>query len=146
MKRKLYDILKEVSEFNPAADRHLYLRQYDSGALRTILKYTFDPEIKFLLPKGPAPYKPTDALDQEGRLYSEIRRLYLFVEGGNPNLSNLRREALFIQLLESIDPLDAELLVYVKDKKLPFKGITEKIVRKAFPDLLSQLPQEEKDE
>ena len=65
------------------------------------------------------------------------------MEGGNPNLKPLRREFLFIQLLESIDSEDAKLLLSVKDKKLPFKGITEKIVRQAFPDLL---PQEENNE
>jgi hypothetical protein len=70
-------------------------------------------------------------------LYTEIRRLYLFVEGGNPNLSKLRREMLYIQLLESVDPNDAKLLNYVKDKKLPFRGITAKIVNQAFPNLLN---------
>lgn len=60
----------------------------------------------------------------------------MFVEGGNPNLKPVRREFLFIQLLESIDSEDAKLLLAVKEKKLPFKGITEKTVRQAFPDLL----------
>jgi len=143
MRKKISQILQEVSEFTPASERHLFLKQHDSGAIRTVLKYAFDPNIKFLLPKGPAPFKPFEGFDAEGRLYAELRRLYLFVEGGNPNLKPLRREFLFIQLLESIDKDDAKLLIAVKDKKLPYKGITEKIVRKAFPDLL---PSEENDE
>lgn len=136
MRKKLYQILKEVSEFTPASDRHLFLRQSGSVAIKEILRYAFDKNINFVLPKGEPPFKPFEGYDAEGRLYSEIRRLYLFVEGGNPNLKPVRREFLFIQLLESIDSEDAKLLLAVKEKKLPFKGITEKTVRQAFPDLL----------
>jgi hypothetical protein len=70
-------------------------------------------------------------------LYQEQRRLYLFIAGGHPDLSQLRRETLFIQVLESIPPEEAELLLAVKDKKLPYKGITKEIVQEAFPGLLS---------
>lgn len=143
MRKKLSLILKEVSEFTPASDRHLFLRQNGSAAVKELLRYVYDKNLKFILPKGNPPYRPFEGYDADGRLYSEIKRLYLFVEGGNPNLKPLRREFLFIQLLESIDSEDAKLLLSVKDKKLPFKGITEKIVRQAFPDLL---PQEENNE
>jgi len=90
----------------------------------------------FILPEGAPPYKPCEFLDQEGRLYTEARKLYLFIEGGNPNLNKVKREMLFIQLIESLDQRDAELLIAIKDKMLPYKNITEKIVRAAFPDLL----------
>lgn len=134
----LYKVLKICSEGKTTADRIRLLQENNSAPLQTILKYAFDPTIKFLLPTGPAPYKATEAIDQEGRLLQELRRLYLFIEGGNPNLSKVKREMLFLQLLESIDPSDAELLVAVKDKKLPFKNINEKIVRQAFPGLLTE--------
>jgi hypothetical protein len=136
-RRTLYSLLEDVSKCKSADQKINKLREYDSGVLRQLLKYAYDPEIKFLLPTGDPPYKPCPFLDQEGMLYTEIRRLYLFVEGGNPNLSKLRREMLYIQLLESVDPNDAKLLNYVKDKKLPFRGITAKIVNQAFPNLLN---------
>jgi hypothetical protein len=66
-----------------------------------------------------------------------------FVEGGNPNLSKIRRETLFIQLLESIHPKDAILLSSIKDKKIPFKGLTKKIVHQAFPDINIEASKEE---
>ena len=84
-----------------------------------------------------SPYKENDLVDQESVLYSESRRLYLFTEGGNPNLKQTRREYLFIQLLESIDKEDAKLMIAVKDKKLPYKGINVDIVNKAFPGLIA---------
>ena len=62
---------------------------------------------------------------------------YLFVKGGNDNLNQLRRETMFVELLENIDPEDAKLLAAIKDKKMPegYEGLDEKHVKKAFPDL-----------
>lgn len=134
-RRTLYSLLEDVSKCKSVDQKVNKLREYDNNVLRLLLKYAYDPEIKFLLPKGDPPYKPCPYLDQEGMLYTEARRLYLFIEGGNPNLSKLRREMLYIQLIESVDPNDAKLLNCIKDKKLPFKGITAKVVNQAFPDL-----------
>lgn len=130
-------ILKEASEIKGRKQRIEFLRSHHPNTLMKILfKYAYDPNIKFALPPGKPPYKPCEVLDNESMLYNEQRRLYLFLEGGNPDLSDIRRETLFIQLLESIEPADAELLIAVKDKKIPYKGITEKLVREAFPKLL----------
>lgn len=138
MKKSLYEILKECSEGKTVNDRVALLQKHSSTPIHIILKYAFDPNIKFILPDTDPPYKPTEFLDQENRLYSELRRLYLFIEGGNPNLTTVKREFLFIQLLESIDKNDAVLLCHVKNKKLPFKEINAKVVMKAFPGLLPE--------
>ena len=87
------------------------------------------------MPEGKPPYKPNEYVDQEGILFSEARKLYLFVEGGNNNLTKMRREMLFIQFIEGIDKNDAELICAVKDKKLPFKSLTADVVKQAFPNL-----------
>lgn len=68
MRKKLYQILKEVSEFTPASDRHLFLRQNGSVAIKEILRYAFDKNINFVLPKGEPPFKPFEGYDAEGRL------------------------------------------------------------------------------
>jgi hypothetical protein len=143
MKKCIAEIIKSCCDLKTIEEKVRFLQSNDNPILKTILKCVFDPKIIFLLPEGSPPYKPSEYLDLEGRLYSETRKLYLFVEGGNPNLSKFKREMLFIQLIESLDKRDAELLIAVKDKKLPFKGITEKIVRAAYPDLL---PLEESNE
>ena len=132
-------ILKDASEIKGRQDRIQFLKtHHPNQLLKLLLQYVYDPNIKFDLPPGAPPYKETEALDQSGRLYQEMRRLYLFLEGGNPNLHAIRRETLFIQLLESIDPEDAKLMCAIKDKKMPYKGITEKLVREAFPQLLPE--------
>lgn len=136
MKKSIYEILKTCADGKNPAERIELLHKHAAPAIFTILKYAYDPTIKFLLPDTDPPYKPCEFLDQENRLYSELRRLYLFIEGGNPNLTKFKREMLFIQLLESVDKNDATLLCSVKNKKLPFKELNEKLIRKAFPGLL----------
>ena len=136
MKTTMYDILREISEIESLQDRVAALQQHKyTQAIKQVCLYAFDQNIKWILPEGKPPYKPCESVDVEGRLISELRKLYLFVEGGNPNLTPLRRESLFIQLIESIDPKDASLLCSIKDKKLPFKNLTKKVIHQAFPDI-----------
>lgn len=136
MKLSISEILKRANELETQEQRREFLIQHDSVALQTIIRCVFDPNIKFLLPKGKAPYKPTEFENQETRLYSEIRKMYLFIEGGNPHLRQLKREQIFIEMLESIDRQDAELLEAVKDKKMPYKNINRNLVRKLYPSLI----------
>lgn len=136
MRKSIAEILEEASKLSNK-EKIEFLQKNNSTTLLTILRYTFDPNIKWLLPKGKPPYKPSPYLDNEGMLFQEVRRLYLFVEGGNPNLTQFKRESLFINLLESIAPKDAELLCHVKDGSLPYKGINKALVQKAFPGLIN---------
>jgi hypothetical protein len=134
MRLGIAEVLKMVSEQKTKEEKINVFRKNDSSALRTVLKYALDPTVKWALPPGAPPYKPAPYLDQQAMLYSEARRLYLFIEGGNSNLTPLKRETLFIGLLESIDPEDAKVLLSAKDKKL--KGVTAAIVNEAFPGLI----------
>lgn len=113
------------------------LQANDNSAMRTILKYALDPNIKWQLPPGDPPYKPQEENDDLAIiLYQEARKLYLFIEGGNPNLRPMKRESLFIDLLQRVDPNDAKMILAFKDKKMPFKGITPEIVNQAYPGLI----------
>lgn len=137
MKLGVAEILEQVSKLKKKEERIEALRKHgDNRAMLQILQYAYDPRIKWLLPEGTPPFKKNEYLDQESNLYSEVRRLYLFIEGGNPNLTTTKREMLFIGLLEMITPADAVLLCAAKDKKLPYKNITPEIVNEAFPGLL----------
>jgi hypothetical protein len=139
MRKSVAEILEEIAALKKKEDKIAKLRENVSNmVMLKILQWTYDQRIKWLLPEGEVPYNPTKYLDQEGNLYNEARRLYLFVEGGNPNLKQIRREFLFIQLLETLSPKEAQLMASVKDKKLPFKGISEKLVQEAFPGLINE--------
>ena len=78
------------------------------------------------------------ATDKEG--HTTIRREYVnfyhFLKGGNDSLNNIRRETMFINILEGLHPLEAEIIVLVKDKLLDTKyKITKDIVAEAYPDI-----------
>jgi hypothetical protein len=139
MKYSISEILERASAGDKVNGKAALLVKYDNPTLRKILKYTFSEKVTFNgLPEGEPPYRPNTLVDVENVLYAETRRLYLFTDGGNPNLSQVRKEAIYIEMLENVDSRDAKLLVSMKDKKLPeeFKGITKAVVKKAFPDLL----------
>ena len=136
MKLSVSEILEMVSKEKNRAKKIELLHQHQSVPLKQVLQYCFDPNIKWLLPEGDVPYKPSALTDQESMFYVEARRLYLFVEGGNDDLTDLRRQTLFIELLETLDPADAKLLVKIKDKKMPYPGITYKLIKEAFTEIL----------
>ena len=128
-------ILEFTSNLPNDQEKVKCLQANDNTPIRTVLRYAFDPNIRWLLPDGDPPYNPCEFAHQENVFYNETKRLYLFIEGGNNNLTQIRREALFLDILGAIDPADARLLVAIKDKKLPWPGITPKIVLTAFPNL-----------
>ena len=139
MIKTFHDIFTEVGKATKKADKIAILHKNSSAALKQILGLTYDPRVNWLLPEGEPPYKPlSKSADQETGLLQETRRLYLFVEGDSEaqrNLSSLRREQLYVSMLESIDPDDAKVLLAMKTGKLPYKGLTRKLVAEAFPNM-----------
>ena len=139
MTKTWYEILEWCSKGKTKKERVARLQKNGGSELKQILGYTFDPGVEWLLPEGIPPYKPVaDSADIHGQFQSELRRLYLFVDGPTDTQQNLkpqRRETLFIELLESIHPDDAKLLSSMKEGKMPFKNITRNVVAEAFPNL-----------
>lgn len=133
MQRSISEVLKEISN-QPEENRVALLRATDHPSLRIILQCCFNPAIKWLLPEGSPPYTVNPYPDQEGILIQGAKKLYIFLEGG-PDLKPIKRESLFIAFLESISPSDAVMMCSIKDKIMPFEGITKEIVLEAFPDL-----------
>ena len=131
-------IFEDIAKAKSVTERKKILLEHESNPLKELLKYAFHPDIKFLLPEGAPPYKTLGSPDEYNPtyLYPNIRKLYLFVEGGNEGLTTLRREQLFIQLLEELHPKEAEVVIQVKDKKLKYRGLTYKLVKETFPDLI----------
>jgi len=141
MKRSISENLASVASLATAKDRVEALRRLgqESPAYEYVLKLALDPGAKWALPEGDPPYKPCEVLDNEGVLFAELRRLYLFLDpsvpGSKPDLRQNRREQLFIELLETVSTSDAKLLIAMKDKKLPWKELDKKTVQKAFPKI-----------
>ena len=128
------EILDLVKESKDVQTKVSLLRQYDSETLRYILELAFHPNVGWWLPEDAPPYKPCEVLDTEGRLYQEARTLPLYLYGNRPDLKQVQRENLFIGLLESLHPKDANLLIAVKDKKVA--GLNVATINEAFPGLI----------
>jgi hypothetical protein len=114
------------------------LRKHYTPSLAQFVRAALDPVFVWDLPPGNPPYKQNPYPAQENNLQQELRRFYLFFKDGNTNLTSVRREALFIQLLESLSPKDAELVLAAKDKKIPYKGLTVKLFNEAYPNLIQE--------
>jgi len=135
-----HEVFKKVALAKTPAARVKILQENESFSIKTLLQGNFDPQIKIDLPEGSPPYKKDQgpAGIQPARIDNAIKMLGNLIVG-NP-LPKMRKEILFIQLLESIHAEDAELVIAMKDKTLSdlFPCLTAKLVKKAFPALLPE--------
>ena len=132
------EILDAASKARSKAKKVEILQEFDSPALRAVLIWNFDDSAKSMLPEGDVPYSPNEAPKgtDHNRLTSEYKNLYHFVKGGNDTLAPLRRESMFIQLLERLHAEEAEVICLTKDKNLTQKyKLTRDVVAEAFPDI-----------
>ena len=140
MATSLPRVFSEIAIARTKKQKKELLLKHDCFALQQILKAAFDPNIKFLLPPGVPPIAKFQGDTNEPNptyLHSHIRKLYLFVEGQSPkNLTTMKTEQIFIEILEGIHPSEVELLLQVKDKKLKCRGLTFNLIKETFPNLL----------
>jgi hypothetical protein len=137
MKLLMHEVLQKVSNAKTKAQKVKLLEDFNTPALRAILIANFDESVISMLPEGEVPYEKNDAPEEteHTKLDHEYRKLYLFFKGG-ANISQTRRETLFIQLLEGLHKGEAEVLCLVKDKKIGKRWkITRQCVEQAFPSI-----------
>ena len=159
-----FEVLSLASKQRSNAKKVEVLRKYEHDSIKAIFIWNYDDSAISLLPPGEVPYSSLkDEQNSSGTLSTKIgqqtstmqfnntvntnkgfttlrrewTKLYNFVKGGNDKLNGLRRETMFIQILEGLHPLDAEILCLVKDKKLYDKyKITKENVSEAYPDIV----------
>tara|TARA_B100001057_G_scaffold500761_1_gene617654 strand:+ start:1321 stop:1752 length:432 start_codon:yes stop_codon:yes gene_type:complete len=141
MKKLLPEILKEANKLATREERIAFLQKNESPALRDIIRIAFDKDVISMLPEGAPPYLPDDAPEgyAPNSLYKKFREFKFYFKGPvAEGVKPLKREAMFVQLLESIHSTEAELLIRAKDKILHKKlmGITRKLCQDAFPGLI----------
>ena len=133
------EVLRKVSNAKTKAEKVNLLRENNSQALRSLLIWNFDESVISMIPEGDVPYTPNDAPagTDHTRLEQEARGLYRFVKGGQDSLKSLKRESMFVQLLEGLSAEEAELLCLIKDGNLnsKYKRITKAVVQEAFPQI-----------
>jgi|TARA_R110000782_G_scaffold28166_6_gene70869 hypothetical protein len=134
----VFEILDQVSKAKSRTDKIQILQKNNNNwAMKDILRGTFDDLVKWNLPTGKVPYEPADVRSVPSNLTTHNRKFAYFL----PNTSGakmpaVKREKMFLDILETVHPRDADLLVGMINKDMPIKGITKKLVKEAFPDLI----------
>ncbi len=160
----VFEILELASSQKTAAKKVEVLKKYEHDSLKSIFIWNFDSTVVSLIPEGEVPYANADeqsvysgtlsenlskeaaggesatGQDMNARGKTSLRReyqnLYHYVKGGNDSLSKIRREMMFINLLQGLHPKEAEVLIFTKDKRLTDKyKITFENVKEAYPDI-----------
>jgi hypothetical protein len=140
MALSIAEVLEEVSKAKTREDKREVLKKNESWSLRALLQQNFHPQANWLIPAGAPPYNANQN-SADTSLMFEAKKLEYYTNAGN-NLPMLKREAMFVSLLERLSPDEAEILIAIKDQKLSYKGLTYKLVKDTWPDLLPE--QEEK--
>lgn len=138
MNEGIYEALDRINKIKAKGDRLKELSKYNNDfPIKAVLDMVFNPNIKFLLPETDPPYRPSGTEeDLQNVLKHDIRKLVYFINTPQgEQLLPFKREQMFIEMLEAVDPQDAILLNAVKNKKLPFKNITKELVAEAFPGI-----------
>ena len=158
-----FEVFSVVSKQRSNAKKVEALQKFEHDSLKAIFIWNFDDSVISLLPPGEVPYssleeeqnttgtlttrinqqsdtmrhnQTTNANQGHTTLRREWTKLYNFIKGGNDSLNGLRRETMFIQILQGLHPLDAEILCITKDKKLQSKyRISRENVEEAYPDI-----------
>lgn len=130
-------IFKEISDAKTHLEKVKMLKENRNSMVDFLLELAFSKNIKLTLPEGIPPYEKTGEADlfNATLLYANRKTIEMFVNDNSSHIAPIKREQLFIDLLENVDIKEAELLCEVKDKNLTsYPGITKKVVEKVYPD------------
>ena len=138
VKKHPFEIFEQIQKTKTIADRITILQENESYELKTILQGAFCSNIVFDLPAGAPPFTPS--LLPAGILWSSMRKQLqvlpkLLVQ--NSAVNKIKKEKLFILLLENVHASDAEILIAMKDKSLhkKYSYVTPAVVAAAFTNL-----------
>lgn len=163
----VFEILELASKQRSVAKKVEVLKKYEHPCLKSIFIWNFDDSIVSELPEGDVPYAAVDEQDSfkgtltekidsmvgsmeelnskslgsqdqgKSSIRKEYQKFFNFIKGGNSSLSGLRRETMFINVLQGLHPLEAQIICLVKDKNLTNKyKISKQVVSDAYPDIM----------
>ena len=138
MRLLMHEVLQKVSNAKTKKEKLKLLQEYNTNALRMILIINFDDSVVSMLPPGNVPYTPNEAPEgtEHTILEKEARLLHHFFKGGS-NVSQVKRENMFVQMLEGLNAGEAEALILAKDKKIGKRWkITKACVSEAYPSIV----------
>ena len=137
MRLLMHEVLQKVSNAKTKKEKIKLLQEYNTNALRMLLIINFDDSVVSMLPPGNVPYTPNEAPEgtEHTILEKEARLLHHFFKGGS-NVSQVKREQMFVQMLEGLNAGEAEALIKAKDKQIGKRWkITKACVSEAYPSI-----------
>ena len=135
------ETLEMVGKAKTREEKKQILLDRENFATKAILQLNYHPDVKWKIPKGAPPYTPSEN-QADASLHFEVKKLDYYVDPSPHDIPMLRRESMFVQLLERLDPKDAKLIIAMKDKKITYKGLSYKLVKDTWPDLLPDIEEE----
>lgn len=133
----VYEVFELFEKAKTRKDKIAVLKLHESWAIKDVIKGALDPKIEWLLPKGDVPYTACEAHSTPSTLLRKNKEFRYVVKGGaGGQMPAVKREKIFLGIVESIHPKDAELVCSMINKKLPVKGLTVKLVQEAYPELI----------
>ena len=132
MALSIAEVLDEVAKAKTREDKREVLKKNESWSLRALLQQNFHPQASWLIPSGAPPYNANQNSADTSLLY-EAKKLDYYTDAGK-GIPMVKRESMFVQLLEALHPSEAEVLLHTKDKQLHriYKGLSDAVVKEAF--------------
>jgi len=139
--KNIFEVLDEFEQATNKKDRMAVIEKNLSKTLVQVFELAYHPQYEWLITEMPENYiVPTNTLPGISRvqLSTEIRKLYMFRKGDSTaeKLGPKKRNELLIQLLEALEPREAEVIIGIFKKDLGVNGLNYKFIKEAFPNLL----------
>ncbi|ADO98375.1 hypothetical protein CYVG_00174 [Cyanophage S-SSM6a] len=141
----VHELLEAVDSERVKAKKLELLRTHGDDSFKMVMIWNFDESVISVLPEGDVPYQPVEGdvqaskeqgVPQRTTIRNAARQFYRFVKGGDDQLNKIKRESIFINILQTLPQPEAEILVLVKDKALNTKyNITKELVSEAYPEI-----------
>lgn len=139
--KNIFEVLDEFELAENKKDRMAVIERNLSKTLVEVFELTYHPNYQWLIKEMPNNYKiPNDVLPgiTSAQLSNQIRKMYMFRKGDEmaEKLTPQKRNELLLQILESLEPREAEVIIGIFQKDLGVKGLNYKFIKEAFPNLL----------
>ena len=141
----VHELLEAVDSERVKSKKLDILRTHGDDSFKMTMIWNFDESVISMLPEGPVPYQPVEGdvqaskdqgVPQRTTIRNSARQFYRFIKGGDDALNKIKRESIFINILQTLPQPEAEILVLVKDKALNTKyNITKELVAEAYPEI-----------
>lgn len=136
----IHEVLLETCKLENREDRIKYLQENAYKQVKSVLQLCYNDRIQLDLPKGKPPFTPCPEGREPAPIANAFKPIGLTVKGNS--VTRMKKEKIFIQILETLHLEDAKLLCAAKDGTIAhhdnkkYSKITKSLVEASFPDLL----------